>query len=263
MLLSLMAVLAVALSGCIEERVVKPSFASLRAQADQPNAANDTGDRRNAQPGTGGWAILLADLKGDDRYYRAQQANAQLHGHNLPQLWSEDNGTNLKLYSGRFENPNDPEAQLSLRAVTSVELDGDRPFKHAAFVPLKQDVNFQFDPLDLRQYTGYYTLEVAIFTPEYAGDRKAAAVQLTRELREQSVDAYFYHGPNNSSVCLGLFYESDFVVEGITAVPGPRMTDFQKQHPEYEINGVDANDLPPPPEGALPRPNRSYFVKVL
>jgi hypothetical protein len=54
---------------------------------------------------------------------------------------------------------------------------------------------------DITRSGAYWSLEVAVFkdTP----DRKLRAVEAVAEARQQGFDAYYYHGPHASSVCIG------------------------------------------------------------
>jgi len=258
-----MLLLLTALPACVKERVVRESFGSLRTQADAPYKGRSSA----MDPTGGGWTIELASLEGDDRYVRAQQIFSELHRHELPQLWYEDVGPRTIVYCGRFSDPAQPEAALAVDLLKSLKIDGDKPFSRVKLKPISTAVNVQIDPLDLRQYAGFYTLEIAVFSREYGGDRRAAAEKLARDMRADGEDSYFYHGPNSSSVCIGLFDDADFILEGITNVPGPRMRQVQETHPGYRINGIDAKDVPPPPaegdDAPLPMPKKSHFVKVL
>jgi hypothetical protein len=58
----------------------------------------------------------------------------------------------------------------------------------------------------------YWTIEIATFAG--VPERKAAAVQAVRELREKGVQAYYYHGPTASSVCVGAWKRSAVAEQG-------------------------------------------------
>jgi hypothetical protein len=59
---------------------------------------------------------------------------------------------------------------------------------------------------DLARSGGYYSLEIAVFKD--IPDRKEAAVDAVRAARAQGVEAYYYHGPVSSSVCIGAWPQS-------------------------------------------------------
>jgi hypothetical protein len=54
---------------------------------------------------------------------------------------------------------------------------------------------------DLLKSPGYWSLEIGVFknTP----DRKERAVAAVKEFRKSGVEAYYFHGPSISSVCIG------------------------------------------------------------
>ena len=75
---------------------------------------------------------------------------------------------------------------------------------------------------------GYYSLQVAVFyNSEQMRRRKYAAEQYCKLLREQGQEAYYDHGPVNSSVCIGAF-------------PEEAIQTFQKQNPLTGIIHVTA-----------------------
>ncbi len=77
---------------------------------------------------------------------------------------------------------------------------------------------------DLTRSGGYWSLEVATFkdTP----DRKLRAVQAVAEARREGHDAYYYHGPHASSVCIGAWPRAAATEVG---------TDVQNVNPDEPI----------------------------
>ncbi len=59
---------------------------------------------------------------------------------------------------------------------------------------------------DLARSGGYYSLEIAVYKD--SPQRKEAAVESVRDLRAHGIEAYYYHGPVSSSVCIGAWPES-------------------------------------------------------
>lgn len=264
--MSLLLLLALIVGGCEPEvRVIRPSFASLREYADKPPA--EVKDRDPT--GGSGWSIPLASFTGEDRYAEAQHLYARLRSANLPELWHEDVGGTVTLYCGRFDSASDPDAQMTLRNVRNYQHDGESPFKNARMIPLVGGHRVKLDPLDLRQFAGFFTVQVAVFTQDYQGDRKAAAEKLARQLRADNEEAYYYHGPRNSSVCIGLFTWDDFERRGNIDVPGPRIQQIRQRHPFNVIDGHDpaADDATAETtegaEGSQPQRQPSFVVRVI
>jgi hypothetical protein len=68
----------------------------------------------------------------------------------------------------------------------------------------------------------YWTIEIATFADN--AQRKDAAVQFVRDLREHGEkNAYFYHGPTASSVCIGAWKRSAVAEQG-TGISGSGAT---------------------------------------
>lgn len=96
-------------------------------------------------------------------------------------------------------------AQKDRKAVGDIQSNG-KPM----FMPLLLTVE-EADPAgkpewDLRNAKGFWSLQIAAFKDD--PHRKTSAVQAVAELRKEGVDAFFYHGPTVSSVCVGSFPES-------------------------------------------------------
>ncbi len=53
---------------------------------------------------------------------------------------------------------------------------------------------------------GYYSLQVGVYKD--SPQRKVYAVDAVREARQQGYEAYYFHGPTSSSVCIGVWPES-------------------------------------------------------
>lgn len=62
---------------------------------------------------------------------------------------------------------------------------------------------------DLRRAKGVLTLQIGVFfnTPTFS-ERKEAAVEWVKDLRQRGVEAYYFHGPMKSTVTVGSFDES-------------------------------------------------------
>jgi hypothetical protein len=77
---------------------------------------------------------------------------------------------------------------------------GDQPFEGAMLLPLDAPDPTAPPAWNLLNAKGVWTLEIAV----YKGlNRKQAAVDSVRAARAQGIEAYYYHGPSASSVCIG------------------------------------------------------------
>lgn len=74
----------------------------------------------------------------------------------------------------------------------------------------------------------YWTIEIATFLGD--SKRKQAAVQAVRELREKGEQAYFYHGPTASSVCIGAWPREALQEQGTGVDKNGQMRDDAYAH---------------------------------
>jgi hypothetical protein len=102
-----------------------------------------------------------------------------------------------------LKNPDDARHALAdLNAIRSMQSSqGARPFSACLPVPIDAPDPAANPAWDLTKTRGYWSIEIASYanTP----DRKILAVQSVAEARKQGIEAYYYHGPNFSSVCIG------------------------------------------------------------
>jgi hypothetical protein len=87
---------------------------------------------------------------------------------------------------------------------------GDQPFAQALLLPLDAPDPTAPPQWNLLNAKGAWTLEIAVYQGR---DRKQAAVDSVRQARAQGIEAYYYHGPSASSVCIGTWPEEAVAVE--------------------------------------------------
>ncbi len=194
--------------------------------------------------GAEAYTILLERFVGRDRLVKAQNLSEQLGRKGLPDVHVQDAGGFTTVSVGRFTDAGSPRAQALLRKVRNVEVSGNRLFSGASFVAAEGGRRI-YDPLDLKQYPGRHTLQIGFYDERFDGDRRAAAEEAARILREDGAEAYFYHGPHRSLVCVGLFSDADFEQAadpsggGFTVQRyGPRIRDLQDKFPHNLGNGL-------------------------
>jgi hypothetical protein len=109
---------------------------------------------------------------------------------------------------------------------------------------------------DITKSTGYWSIEIAAFAN--SPDRKQRAVQAVRDARADGVEAYYYHSPTASSVCIGSWPKE----AAIEITPADMNTDqdrplfvtntpidpavereYQKQNIQTAYTHVDIRDL--------------------
>lgn len=129
------------------------------------------------------------------------------------------------------------------------------PFLRATVesLPRPQSVHPQWD-LE-RQTDGYWSWHVGVFYNEgEMRQRRAAAEEYCRILREQGEEAYFHHGAARSSVCIGLFpkeaiqnveHVNPFTGEksAVNRIVDPRMLALQQKYPMNLENGRPMHEI--------------------
>jgi hypothetical protein len=223
---------------CVEYRVVRSDWDNF-PQDPQP-AAGDS-NAKAARPQV--YSVKLAAFTGPNRQNDVIDMIRRVRTQTgLTDLWVADTGEKSLLQVGRFRSPNDLDARFALRTARDAEIDGEKPFQDAQVRPIQTgygEPGVEPDPHDLRQFAGtpdYHTLEVAIFTPAH-GAFRSAAKKMTDKLREKDHEAFFYHGPNASSVTVGLFTRDDWDLVGTTEVYGPRIKSLRAEFPDLLVDG--------------------------
>lgn len=233
-------------SGCEEVTVKRESFVGLRKLADQPREPRKLTplEERISQ---GGWTILLAYFPGGDTEAKAKVFANRLESEaGLTDVWTMSNSQGTRVYCGVFKTTAEGAAQAMLAKVRQTELDAVRYFENSEMVTIGgSTTGNDLHPLNVGQYSGMYTLQVAAFDENYPGGRHAGAEDYAMKLREEGTDAYFYHGPNRSMVTVGMFaYDQAFRSIANPNAPGTfidayteKVQALQKQHPYNLVNG--------------------------
>jgi hypothetical protein len=174
------------------------------------------------------WAIRCRTMQGSQRFQLAEdyaRALKRVDGLKpaLVQVFHEDDESTV--YYGRYQRRYDADnAEESFRPDHLRDLDlirhlsvnvadpvlGSRivwPFRNATMETLPTGRGHHPE-WHLSNAPGYYSLQVAVFyNTEGMRRRKYAAEEYCKLLREQGEQAYYDHGPVNSSVCIGVFPE--------------------------------------------------------
>jgi hypothetical protein len=238
-------VMLAALIACEPQtRVVRDGWGGLRELAD-PKA--DPVDPRRARQGTR-WAIELERFVGNDRFAKAESLAARVRTEaGLPNVRVQDGGAAAIVIVGPVADPRTEDAQAILQRVRLASLDGMRPYRGAEYRPMAGGLaTAMFDPHDLRQFGGMYTLQIGFYDSRFGADFREAAEKAVRELRADGDDAYYYHGPNQSLITVGLFsYGEAFVTRENPLSPGTSIDAYseavrklQRKYPHNLGNGL-------------------------
>lgn len=208
-------VVALLVGGCeswYRQRIVHDSFADLREMAGQQRQINThKGDPQGAAKRKG-YAILIQEFEGPHHARRADRLVQRLvtEAH-APDLWVQtldDRGLS-RVLRGVYPTPDVDLAVQHLRQTRMLMINGARPYQKAGMVSLAQDGLATGDPFDLRQHAGKMSVQIAYYDAQFGADFRKAAEQAVHALRDDGVSAFFYHGPNLSMVCIGVFDEND------------------------------------------------------
>ncbi len=196
--------------------------------ATKPAPAGNTGG--NAQATGGGstlpdmptipkdarWTILCASLGMQNHAEFARSLKNSLAGASGLKDWYIVRSANhTTLYYGFYKAIDDKidareaaraaEDRRRIRALVDSRT-AQRMFPQAIHVALESADPAAPPEWNLVNAKGFYTLQVAILKDD--PDRKLKAVEAVREARAQGHDAYYYHGPTSSSVCVGTWPDS-------------------------------------------------------
>jgi hypothetical protein len=236
------------------------------------------------------WTIRCITLSGPDRRQRARiyaDALRQVRELNAQLVQTYDDNNSTVVCYGRYRriygaDPGQPAYRPNhlqdMQLIRSLRLEtGDVwPFMLASMdlLPTRRSAQSAWD---LNNVEGYWSLQVGVFynTSDFQS-RRAAAEEYCRVLREDGEEAYFHHGPVNSSVCVGVF-PFEAVSEVVTekplagqavrriAVIDPRMSELQERFPHNLENGHTVYDIRRDPQSGsvVERVPRSSFPVLL
>ncbi len=212
------------------------------------------------------WGIQVATYQGDNRVKLADNCAGHLRAvkgldKKLVRVFHERDVS--LVYYGRYKRQyNDgnnqtqykPDPNPPLNLIRSLSMEDQRrqvvwPFRLASLqpypVPLSIPAAWQ-----LERNPGHYALQVAVFyNTEEMRQRRSAAEQYCKLLRDERQEAYVHHGPVHSSVCIGAFprqalrtfRETDPMtgrIQVVQRIVDPQMLALQKKYPHHLQNGA-------------------------
>jgi hypothetical protein len=162
------------------------------------------------------WTILCATITGPDNAVQARALRGNLINQTKMRDWYILHGAGqTTLYYGFYRSINDPKdtkestrAQNDRKTIAALTdpASGARLFNTVILTKLDTPDPASPPEWDLTRAPGTYSLQVAVYKD--SPDRRAAAVEAVRAARAQGYDAYYFHGPAASSVCIGAWPES-------------------------------------------------------
>jgi hypothetical protein len=200
-----------------------------------------------------GWAVVLVAFRGDDREQLAAKAldKARTEG-GLPEAYIARRRDAIIIAVGDFPSPDDERAKAELSRIQHLEINGARPFAGAMLAPpldFKMTGSMpQFNLVKAKQLFGaqaLYTLQIAAYgrrdiehpTEKDLAEVRADAERAAAKLREEGEQAWYYHAPSMSLVCIGVFDQTDFDPQ-VPNFKSAKLRDAQKRHPYNLYNGA-------------------------
>ncbi|MEQ8316240.1 MAG: hypothetical protein RIE77_10225 [Phycisphaerales bacterium] len=219
----------------------------------------------------GDWTIVLAAFRGEEAPQAARFALGRVSSEfGLTEARLEERGDAIVLAYGRFEGPGDPRAASELERLQNIERQDVKPFEQALLTPPqpRPGSNPQYDLLNVRQAFGAqyaYTLQIGSYgrsdgrQPSESERREArqAAERAVATLRSEGEQAFYFHGPNFSSVTVGLFRADD--VDPQTGLRSAAFYDLQQKFPYNLLNGAQRTVKL---EGSAAQAQRSVLVRI-
>lgn len=238
------------------------------------------------------WGIQCITLTGERRRQLGQayaDALQKASGAKADRVQVYDDGPETSVYYGQYKRVPTPSGEERFQPDPQPDLDLVRdlsylsdtggqpvwPFRAATIRPLPVASR---GPKEwrLESAPGYWTLQVAVFfNVEQMRERRYAAEEYCRLLREDGVEAYYHHGVVNSAVFVGTFprkaiqtkQERDSFTGVLTArsrIVDPDFLALQERYPHNLQNGAIVYDVTTDPAGGEKRrdPHLSFPVRI-
>lgn len=196
------------------------------------------------------WSVLVAAVP-SGRMDDAERILETVRAAGLPGAYIAVRDKRPVIAFGRYDDPAQPEAQAGLQTVRQAQIGGVTPFGAAMLMPPGVVVGDAGNVMDLRTVrarlgdSARYTLQIGAYgrgdlqrpTQEELALFRREAERAAAQLRGGGEDAYFYHGPNRSSVTIGVFGEDDLDATTTPPIESPRLRDLRKRYPNNLLNG--------------------------
>ena len=196
----------------------------------------------------GNWSIYLAAFSDADH---AQQSRAYKNllqrKAKLRAIWIVHEIGKSTLYYGRYLGPEDRRAKRDLASIRSLADQNRRALFPKAILTRLEDRKSPSGPQGWRLINapGAYSLQIAVYFNNrnkklgaLCHDRKKAAIAAVRALRKEGIEAYYYHGPVRSSVCVGNFPQGTRTRDLRTQrFPNPKLETMARRFPYNAENG--------------------------
>lgn len=207
-----------AAGGCVEHRVVGGTWQDWKSEL--PNQVGDGGGRVGEGANRAAhvfdqptWAIELASFTGEKQVAAAQRFVGDLQRKtNMPDLWAAADDKKTYVYRGWYLDPGNITGKSDVRQTRMIKVDNKPLFKSAKMVRVDERHG---EPdrgtgvtraMNLKRYSGQelYSLQVAVYDELFGGNYRQACEKRVAQLNKEGEPAYYYHGPNQSMITIGL-----------------------------------------------------------
>ena len=209
-----------------------------------------------AIPAGAEWTIYCATIPGIGHVKQSTQLRDQLiKSTGMRDWYVVHNENDSTLYYGFYKSldRNIKAAREKIDAMTDAS--GARPFRNALIVDLAAPDPEAPPQWDLANAPPGMVWSVQIAAYEGSPQRKKFAVDAVREARAQGVQAYYFHGPSISSVCVGAWPR-----ESVRGEMEPAFNDPNEKRPLDQIMQQQPADVIVLPPG-MPAVNREINTR--
>ncbi|MFA6133344.1 MAG: hypothetical protein WC869_04925 [Phycisphaerae bacterium] len=224
----------------------------------------------SAKADEGSFTILLFTFPGSDHVKNAAQGKEETAKYTKwKNLQVVNKADTSDLIMGRFRSPR--EAEPTLKKVRAYKTPANiQLFAHAILIPVP-GTDFGPPEWNILKTNAAFSVAMAEFydVPEasYVG-RKKLAVDCVSLLRKDGEEAYYYHGPVKSIVCVGCFTEEDYPAvwsagKRTREIRNARIKEILAKHLKLAVNGVEELVVLPGPDNSKQKfATASYILEI-
>jgi hypothetical protein len=199
--------------------------------ASLPGAGSEQAEPAVQIPKGARWTLYCTSLATPDRIAKMTQMKAYLLANSPFKEWyvvhNEQQSTLFYGFYSSVEKSSSEGARAHAdrdKIAAWADATGDRPFATCFFTPVTPPTPAAPAEWNLANAPAraYWSVQIAAFRDN--PERKQAAVAMVQDLRKKGIEAYFYHGPSMSLVCIGT-WPADAVkqqdIDGSEAIADP------------------------------------------
>jgi hypothetical protein len=204
------------------------------------------------------WAIVLGTFTGEGAAVLAARFMEQAKQDGLDGSFMETKDAGYAVLLGQLADPGASESKALLAKIRATRHGTDLPYSSAILAPPavfgEAGSRPEWDLRNVRRAVvtkgNVYTLQVAIYgkpdrsraAPDEIAQFRDAAEKAVAELRSSGDEAYYFHGPERSTVTIGVF--------STTNTSDPRIAELRRKYPHNLVNGAAARVTSVGPTGS-------------